>query len=137
VVQENAGTPLAHAARDVRPRAFALELTKGCNLRFGYCYYAERERAYDPKTRMSREVAYQSIEVLLRDGPEGEPVHVHFFGGEPLLDFELLSDVTLHGERRAREVGKSITFEVTTNGTRLEPEVIDFLNEHAIAVGVS
>lgn len=121
----------------MQPRAFALELTKGCNLRCGYCYYAGRDAAYDPKTRMSREVAYQSVELLLRDGPAGQPVHVHFFGGEPLLDFELLRDVTLHGERRAAEAGKAITFEVTTNGTRLEPEVIEFLNRHRVAVGVS
>ncbi len=133
----SARSTVAAAARAVQPRAFALELTKGCNLRCGYCYYAGREEAYDPKTRMSREVAFQSVELLLRDGPEGQPVHVHYFGGEPLLDFELLRDVTLFGARRAREAGKAITFEVTTNGTRLEPEVIAFLNEHRVAVGVS
>ena len=133
----SARTTAAEAARAMKPRAFALELTKGCNLRCGYCYYAGREEAYDPKTRMSREVAYQSVEVLLRDGPADQPVHVHFFGGEPLLDFPLLRAVTLYGERRAREAGKVITFEVTTNGTRLEPQVIEFLNAHAISVGVS
>jgi uncharacterized protein len=136
-VHEPSRIAAEEAARALKPRAFALELTKGCNLRCGYCYYAEREQAYDPKTRMSREVAFQSVELLLRESPDGQPVHVHFFGGEPLLDFALLVDVTLHGERRAREAGKAITFEVTTNGTRLEPEVIAFLNEHALAVGVS
>jgi uncharacterized protein len=127
----------AEEARALRPRAFALELTKGCNLRCSYCYYAEREAAYDPRTRMSREVAERSVELLLAQGPPDQPAHVHFFGGEPLLDFPLLSATTLFGERRARELGRSITWEVTTNGTRLEPEVIAFLNEHAIAVGIS
>ncbi len=121
----------------MKPRAFALELTKGCNLRCGYCYYAERERPYDPKTRMSREVAERSVDLLLEEGPQGQPVHIHFFGGEPLLDFPLLRSTTLYGERRAAEAGKEITFEVTTNGTRLEPGVIAFLNEHRIMVGVS
>jgi uncharacterized protein len=137
VLELSATRAVAEAARAIQPRAFALELTKGCNLRCGYCYYAGREQAYDPRTRMSREVAYRSVELLLGDGPEGEPVHVHFFGGEPLLDFALLRDVTLYAERRAREAGKAVTFEVTTNGTRLEPEVIEFLNEHRVAVGVS
>ena len=36
----------------MRPRAFTLELTKGCNLRCEYCYYSARENAYDPSTRM-------------------------------------------------------------------------------------
>src|SRR5262249_2603704 len=44
---------------------------------------------------------------------------------------------TLYAERRAREAARAITFEVTTNGTRLEPDVIAFLNEHRMAVGVS
>ena len=131
-----APTP-AQAARALRPRAFALELVKGCNLRCGYCYYAGREQAYDPKTRMSREVAERSVELLLAEGPRDQAVHLHFFGGEPLLDFELLSDVTEYAERRAREEGRAMTFEVTTNGTRLEPAVIAFLNRHRFAVGVS
>ena len=131
-----APTP-AEAARALKPRAFALELVKGCNLRCGYCYYAGREDAYDPKTRMSREVAERSVEVLLAEGPLDQPAHLHFFGGEPLLDFALLRAVTEYAERRARETGRAMTFEVTTNGTRLEPETIAFLNRHRFAVGVS
>lgn len=119
------------------PRALALELTKGCNLRCAYCYYADREDAYDPRTRMAPEVAERSVELLLEEGPSAEPVHLHFFGGEPLLDFPLLRRTVLYGERRAAEVGRSITFEVTTNGTRLTDEVVAFLNEHRVHVGVS
>jgi uncharacterized protein len=124
-------------ARAVKPRAFALELTKGCNLRCGYCYYADRSEAYDPKTHMTREVAERSVDLLLEQGPAGEPVHIHFFGGEPLLDFPLLRDTVLYGERRSAARGKRITFEVTTNGTRLEPDVIEFLNQYRVSVGVS
>jgi len=128
---------IAEAARAVKPRAFTLELTKGCNLRCGYCYYAQREDAYDPRTRMSPEVAEGSIDLLLAESEPAEPVHVHFFGGEPLLDFPLLARTLLYGERRAAAAGKAITFEVTTNGTRFTDEVIAFLNEHAVHVGVS
>jgi len=121
----------------MRPRALALELTKGCNLRCAYCYYAEREDAYDPKTRMSAEVARQSVDLLLEEGPVDEPVHLHFFGGEPLLNFPLLRETVLYGEARAAERGREITFEVTTNATRLDEEVVAFLNAHRIHVGVS
>jgi uncharacterized protein len=127
----------AKTARAFPPRAFALELTKGCNLRCGYCYYAAREAAYDPKSRMTKEVAFQSVDVLLRDGPVDRAVHVHFFGGEPLLAFDLLVETTLYGESEARRLGRAITFEITTNGTRLEPDVIAFLNAHQVAVGIS
>jgi uncharacterized protein len=128
---------LAAKADAVRPRAFSLELTKGCNLRCGYCYYAARENAYDPATAMSVEVAERSVELLLEQAAPGEPVHLHLFGGEPLANFKLLRHVVEYGERRAREVGRGITFEVTTNGTRFTEHAIAFLNEHAVHVGVS
>jgi len=123
--------------RGLRPRAFTLELTKGCNLRCGYCYYADREDAYDPRTRMTPEVSQASVDMLLREGPSDEPAHVHFFGGEPLLSFPLLKETVLYAEKNAAALGKTVTFEVTTNGTRLTEEVISFLDEHSIHVGVS
>jgi uncharacterized protein len=121
----------------IRPRAFSLELTKGCNLRCGYCYYAAREHAYDPRTAMSPAVAEQSVELLLAQAEPGVPVHLHLFGGEPLLNFDLLQHVVTYAERRARDVGREVTFEVTTNGTRFSPRVVEFLNAHSVHVGVS
>jgi len=121
----------------MRPRALALELTKGCNLRCGYCYYAERDDAYDARTRMTPAVARQSVDLLIEEGPDHGPVHLHFFGGEPLLAFSLLRETVLYGEARAAERGREITFEVTTNGTRLGEEIVSFLNGHRVHVGVS
>jgi uncharacterized protein len=129
--------PRAIDAQAIAPRAFALELTKGCNLRCGYCYYADRDDAYDPATRMSRAVAERSVDLLLASAAGDDPVHVHLFGGEPLLDFALLRHVVQYGARRAAALERRITFEVTTNGTRLEADVIEFLNEHRVHVGVS
>jgi uncharacterized protein len=133
----DAAAAAAARAQAMRPRAFSLELTKGCNLRCGYCYYAARDDAYDPRETMSADVAERSIDMLLREGPPGEAVHVHLFGGEPLLNFALLRHAVEYGERRAAECGRAITFEVTTNGTRFSAEVIEFLNAHAVDVGVS
>ena len=61
----------------MKPRALALELTKGCNLRCSYCYYADREDAYQPKQRMSDEVARRSVDLLMQDGPADQPVRLH------------------------------------------------------------
>ena len=128
----------AVAAARWKPRAFALELTRGCNLRCGYCYYAERDAPYDPRVRMGTQVAERSVDLLLeQEHPPGVPVHLHFFGGEPLLDFPLLRHVVLYAEARARDVGREVTFEVTTNGTRFDEEVLEFLDQHGVAVGIS
>lgn len=119
------------------PRALALELTKGCNLRCGYCYYATRENAYDPRTAMTVETAERSVDMVLDQGPPEEPAHLHLFGGEPLLNVPLVKHVVEYGSRRARELDREITFELTTNGTRLSGDVVAFLNTHGVRVGVS
>ena len=126
--------PVRLQASAIKPRALTLELTKGCNLGCHYCYYATRQNAYDPSTRMSADVAEQSITLLLDDGPEDEPLHIHFFGGKPLLNFGLLKHAVLFGEKRALELGKEITFEVTTNATRMTDDVVTFLNDHGVHV---
>ncbi len=129
--------PVSHSSDAPGVRALTLELTKGCNLRCGYCYYAQREDAYQPSKRMTVEVAEQSVDLLIREAPPGDTIHLHFFGGEPLLNFPLLQHTVHYGEQKARENGREITFEVTTNGTLFSESVIEFLNEHRIRVGVS
>ncbi len=125
------------SAAAVPLRALALELTKGCNLRCGYCFYADRTDAYDAANRMSEETAFRAVDRLVEDAPAGEAAHLHFFGGEPLLDFPLVKATTEYALRRAAEKQRKITFEVTTNGTRFDDAVIDHLNRHAFQVGVS
>lgn len=118
-------------------RALTLELTKGCNLRCGYCYYAEREDAYQPATRMTADVAAQSVDLLFDDTSHDDAVHLHFFGGEPLMNFPLLRRTVEYAEERSAATGRAVTFEVTTNGTLLTEAVVRYLNEHDIKVGVS
>lgn len=132
------GAPITRPPHeDQNVRAFALELTKGCNLRCGYCYYAEREDAYDPATTMSQRTAEQSVDRLLEDSDQEATPHLHLFGGEPLLNFPLVRHVVRYAEARAAAAGRTMTFEITTNGTRFTDEIIPFLNEHGIHVGVS
>ncbi len=127
-------TPLHHEAR---PRALALELTKGCNLRCGYCYYGTREAAYDPSTSMSLETAQRAVDRLFDDATHGEIPHLHLFGGEPLLNFPLVSATVEYAASQARRRSTGMTFELTTNGTLLTPSIGEFLNKHGVSVGIS
>lgn len=122
---------------EVRTRALALELTKGCNLRCGYCYYGTREAAYDASTSMSPETAQRAVDRLFDDARDEEVPHLHLFGGEPLLNFPLVESVVGYARARGITLGRRMTFELTTNGTLLTPKIIDWLNANAIAVGVS
>jgi uncharacterized protein len=132
-----AASDLRSRARAIRPRAYALELTKACNLRCGYCYYAQRKEAYAPSERMSPETAEAAILSLFAESDPKDPLHVHFFGGEPLLVPELLAHAAAFAEEEARSRGRTVSFEVTTNGTRFTDATIALLNRHRMQVGVS
>lgn len=111
-----------------------LFLTHQCNLRCDYCYNgAGSDRV------MSSRVARQGVELALASptaGPD-EPVLIRFFGGEPLLQLDLLKTSVAHARYvAARETGDPC-FSITTNGTLLDQPTAAYLEEQGFAVAVS
>jgi uncharacterized protein len=78
---------------------------------------------------MSTETAERSIDFLIENSKEQKDLEVSFFGGEPLMNFPVMCHTVKYGEEQAAKHGKSIRFHVTTNGTLLTPEIIEFLKE--------
>ena len=100
----------------------ALCLTHDCNLRCGYCYAGEKmDKSMGPET------AERAIDFLYEHS-NGSCVAT-FFGGEPLLEFQLMKEIVGYSSRR---YGQSIRFRMSTNGTLLDDEIIDYLREHDI-----
>ncbi len=130
-------TTISERALAIRPRAFTLELTKGCNLRCGYCYYAQREAAYAPSVTMSPETAARSVDLLIEQSRPGETLHRHCSGGGPLLNLPILEYALEYASKRAQETGRRFTFELTTNGTRFSEAAITLVNRYELQVGVS
>jgi uncharacterized protein len=110
-----------------------LFLNHACNLRCRYCYNGRKfHRA------MPWEVAQAGIQLMLRDGgPEAPPAQLSFFGGEPLLEMPLLRRAVAYTEHHAGEIGQRVRFLVVTNGTLLRGQVLDYLLEHQVYLGVS
>jgi len=109
----------------------SLYLTEACNLRCRYCFLKKQPR------RLSMETGRQVVEFMLAAPPKEKQVAIYFFGGEPLLEFETLKALTLYGRRRAEEVGKELRLGVTTNGTLLTDEALDFLFDHKVSINLS
>lgn len=107
-----------------------LVLTHQCNLACPYCYAGEKENR-----RMSWETARAGLDMAF-DGP-ARGVDLAFFGGEPLLEFPLLQRATAYARERSRETGKRLRPLVTTNGTCLTEERLDWLLAEDFFLGFS
>ena len=115
-----------------------LQVTQGCNLRCKYCIYSEdinaHQRSHSNK-RMSWETAKKGIDFLREHSIDSKKVNIGFYGGEPLLEFPLIKRAMAY----AKDVfdGKELTFAITTNGTLLTDEIIDFFADEDVHLLIS
>ena len=122
-----------------------LNVTNKCNLSCTYCYEYGEDRVSDQKKpdgtprlpMMTEETACKSVDFLLESSEGRSGVSITFFGGETLLNFNTIRVATEHAVRRGREVGRPVSFSLTTNATLLSDEVIDFLVEHKFGINIS
>jgi uncharacterized protein len=125
-------------------QSLVLNVASKCNLACTYCYEYGEERP-DPKrpdgskpsSNMTPETAKRSVDLLLEESGGRGAVTVTYFGGETLLNFDVVRSATLHAEERARELGMQVNFSLTTNATLLTPPIVEFLVEHGFGVQVS
>jgi uncharacterized protein len=107
-----------------------LVLTHDCNLGCGYCYAGAKFNK-----RMSAETARKAIDLAFSDAPD--ELQVSFFGGEPLLAYDLLVEAAREAGRRARAQGTRLKMSVTTNGTLLDEARARELHELGVYVALS
>ncbi|MCL0098886.1 radical SAM protein [Dehalococcoidia bacterium] len=114
-------------------KAITLNISNRCNIRCSYCFANEKHPM--ETAGMTRKTAMCAIKSLVDS--KSQFLHVRFFGGEPLLRFDLLEYVTHEAKRLAQKQEKKLTFSVFTNGTLLDDHIISFLNRHNFTVLVS
>ncbi len=112
----------------------SLNVAQVCNLSCVYCYGVDGE--YGTKGKMNEVTAFRSVDFLLEQSNE-KNVTIHFFGGEPLLNFVLMKKVVSYSLEQSEKKGKRLGFSITTNGTKFSDEVNEFLNIHKFNVIVS
>jgi uncharacterized protein len=119
-----------------RPRKMMLMVQTNCNLKCTYCYEVLNGFHSTGKS-MGYETGCLSVEFLIkRSGPRRD-LEITFFGGEPLLNFPLVRELVAYCRGRETDTGKRFSFQLTTNCTLLNDEIIAFLVEHEFAVMLS
>jgi len=112
-----------------------LSLTTECNLSCRYCY-AERIETSAPRF-MTKETAQQSVEFLISRSSASHPLTIVLWGGEPLLNMNVLEFVLRFTSGQMQRLKRSVLFATTTNGTLLTPEASSLLARYRVAVNVS
>ncbi|MCZ8521076.1 MULTISPECIES: PapB family radical SAM/SPASM ranthipeptide maturase [Paenibacillus] len=112
-----------------------LFMVQECNLRCTYCYAGDGE--YNDKGRMSIDVAKGAVDYLIRTSGERKDLYLIFFGGEPLLNYNLVKETVLYAEQQGQIHNKRFSFSMTSNGTLITSEIEQFIIEHKIGVQIS
>ena len=109
-------------------KSMCLHLSHDCNLRCKYCF-ADEGAYHGKRENMPLETAKASIDFLIEHSGNIKHLEIDFFGGEPLLNFDVLKQTVEYAKKRAKEVGKVFQFTTTTNGILLDKETSDYLNQ--------
>jgi uncharacterized protein len=115
--------------RETHTKALCLNIAHDCNIRCGYCF-ASTGDYHGGRKLMPFSVASKAIDFLLETSGSRKRLEVDFFGGEPLMNFEVVKQTVLYAREREKQYGKRIGFTITTNGTLLDKEKEEFINQN-------
>ena len=114
--------------RDSVIKALCLHVAHTCNLNCEYCF-AGQGKYHGEDAIMSFEVGKAALDFLVKNSGTRKNLEVDFFGGEPLVNFDVVKRLVAYARSIEKEAGKHFRFTLTTNGVLLDDDVIDFLNK--------
>ncbi len=110
-------------------KALCLHIAHDCNLRCSYCFAGTGEYL-GTRSMMSLEVGKKAIDFLIENSGNRRNLEVDFFGGEPLMNFDVVKGIVFYAREKEREAQKNFRFTITTNVLLLDEEKRNFINEH-------
>ena len=110
-------------------KALCLHIAHDCNLACRYCFAKEGEYNQSKRELMSYEVGKRALDFLVENSGSRHNLEVDFFGGEPLMNFEVIRDLVKYGRSIEEEKNKKFRFTLTTNGVLLNDEILEFANK--------
>ena len=108
-------------------KALCLHICHDCNLRCKYCF-ADEGAYHAAREMMNLETAKKAIDFLIRNSGARKVLEVDFFGGEPLMNLDVIKATVAYAKEEAAKRGKRFLFTTTTNGLLLDDDAIEFLN---------
>ncbi|MGI5949868.1 thioether cross-link-forming SCIFF peptide maturase [Peptoniphilus sp.] len=110
-------------------KAMCLHVAHDCNLRCKYCFASQGDFKGD-RSLMDYETGKKALDFLLKNSGNRRNLEVDFFGGEPLMNFDLVKKLVKYGREEEKKYDKHFRFTITTNGMLLNDEIEDFINEN-------
>ena len=117
-------------------KALCLHVAHTCNLNCSYCF-ASQGHYHGDRAVMSLEVGKRALDFLIENSGTRRNLEVDFFGGEPLMNFDVVKELVAYARVREKECGKNFRFTLTTNGLLINDDVIDFANRECSNVVLS
>ena len=117
-------------------KAMCLHISHDCNLRCKYCFASTGDFGKGRKL-MPFEVGKAAIDFLLEKSVGRENLEVDFFGGEPLMNFDVVKQIVEYARSKEEEYHKNFRFTITTNGMLLDDDTIDYINKEMYNVVLS
>lgn len=109
-------------------KALCLHIAHDCNLACKYCF-AEEGEYHGRRALMSFEVGKKALDFLIANSGNRRNLEVDFFGGEPLMNWQVVKDLVAYGREQEKIHNKNFRFTVTTNGVLLNDEIQEFINQ--------
>ena len=117
-------------------KALCLHVAHTCNLNCSYCF-ASQGKYHGDRALMSFEVGKRAMDFLIENSSTRRNLEVDFFGGEPLMNFDVVKQIVAYARSIEKEKGKNFRFTLTTNGMLIDDDVIDFCNKEMSNVVLS
>lgn len=117
-------------------KALCIHIAHTCNLNCSYCF-ASQGKYHGERALMSFEVGKQALDFLIANSGSRRNLEVDFFGGEPLMNFDVVKQLVAYARSIEKEHGKNFRFTLTTNGVLIDDDVIDFANKEMSNVVLS
>ena len=117
-------------------KALCLHVAHVCNLNCSYCF-ASQGKYHGDRAIMSYEVGKQALDFLVANSKGRRNLEVDFFGGEPLMNFDVVKRLVAYARSIEKAAGKNFRFTLTTNGVLIDDDVIDFANKECSNVVLS
>lgn len=109
-------------------KALCLHIAHDCNLGCKYCFAQEGEY-HGRRAIMSYEVGKKALDLLVKESGSRKNLEVDFFGGEPLMNWEVVKQLVEYGRSLEEKYDKKFRFTLTTNGMLLDDEILEFANK--------
>ena len=117
-------------------KALCIHIAHTCNLNCSYCF-ASQGKYHGDRAVMSFEVGKRALDFLVENSGTRRNLEVDFFGGEPLMNFDVVKQMVAYARSIEKEHNKNFRFTLTTNGMLIDDDVIDFANREMSNVVLS